>query len=208
MIQPLLLSATLSAPISSRLVSSRLGSARPFRCAQRSTSSLLPASRCFFFSFCVLAFFFFFSPQLYFPLRASPLARRLKPRLMPPLISSSPVEPSASEVPPHKLLLISARSLVAGWLPDHLSVRPGKVPDYASVPATGASPLATVGELPRPTSRPVPARDNGLDTAASMEPSPRISTTLLPLWYLTPAEAAPWHLGGSRLLTRDILVLG
>lgn len=55
--------------------------------------------------------FFLFSQSLSF---TRPLAVCLKPRLMPLLISFLPVEPSASEVPPHKLLLISERSLVAG----------------------------------------------------------------------------------------------
>lgn len=54
-------------------------------------------------------------------------------------ISLLPVKPRASEVSPQKLLLISRRSLVAGWLPCHLPVRLGKVQDYASVPTS--SPL-------------------------------------------------------------------
>lgn len=44
------------------------------------------------------------------------------------LISLLPVEPSASEVSPQKLLLISRRSLVEGWLPCHLPVRLGESP--------------------------------------------------------------------------------
>lgn len=56
----------------------------------------------------------------------------------------------------------------------------GKVQDYASVPALLFA-VRHRWRLPRKELQPVPASDNGLDTAASTEPSSRIFATYYPL---------------------------